>query len=111
MTFLLGLLVTGAASVFVGKRLLQKDFDKASKTFVEKSTMDAAVNSWTDFENNTKTHVKALKAQVDSLTLQVAAMKTANDSLGALTQKLPDAGKKAAPATEVAKKSSGKRRR
>lgn len=108
MTFLMGLLVTGAASVFVGKQLLKKDLDKASKNYVDRSAMDAAVNSWTDFENTTKTHVKALEAEVASLTAQMAAMKSANDSLQALAVKTPESPKKTV--AEAVKKSPRRRR-
>lgn len=108
MTFLLGLLVTGAASVFVGKNLVKKDIDKASKNFVDFKSMDAAVNSWTDFENTTKTHVKALEAEVAGLKTQMTAMQTANDSLQALAQKAAVEGKKTA--TGAAKKSTRRRR-
>lgn len=108
MTFLLGLVVAGGGSVLVSGRLMKMELQKASRNFVESKAMDAAVNSWTDFENTTKSHVKALEAEVASLTAQMAAMKSANDSLQALAVKNPEAPKKTV--AEAVKKSPRRRR-
>lgn len=97
--FLLGLLATGAAAVFAGKHLLAKDIARSSKGFVEKSEMEAAVSSWTDFENSTKGQVKDLEGQVKDLKDQLAAMKAQNDSLQAVAAKQAEEAKKSAVAS------------
>lgn len=108
-SFLVGLLATGAAAVFAGKHLIAKDMAKAQKGFVERSEMDAAVTSWNEFETGTRSQVKALDAEVKALTQQLAAMKTANDSLQAVAAKQAEEAKKAAAV--AAKKPAARKRR
>jgi hypothetical protein len=107
-TLVAAMIVTAAAAVFLSGRLVKKDVQAATRGYVEKAAMDEAVNSWTAFENTTKTHVKALEAQVKTLTDDLAAMKAKNDSLEALAAKGAADAKKTA---ETAAKKPAKRRR
>lgn len=109
MTFTFGLILTAAASVYFSNRLLKKDFDSASRSFVDRPTWDKAMASAKTFEGATKNHVKSLEAEVKALTAQVAAMKAANDSLQAVAAQQAEQARKAEAA--VAKKPASKRRR
>lgn len=109
MTFVFGLILTAAASVYFSNRLLKKDFDSASRSFVDRPTWDKAMASAKTFEGATKNHVKALEAEVKALTAQVTAMKAANDSLQAVAAQQAEQAKKSEAA--MAKKGTPKRRR
>lgn len=84
VTFLAGLLAVGAVSVWLGGRLVRKDLAESSKNYVDKAAMDAAVNSWGEFEAATKAQMKTLETEVKNLNTQLAAMKVSNDSLQAI---------------------------
>lgn len=87
LTFVVGMIVAAAAAVFLSGRLVKKDVEAATRGFAEKAAFDEAVQAFTSFESKTKTHVKALEAQVKTLTDDLATMKAKSDSLEALTAK------------------------
>lgn len=106
LTFVVGLILSMAASVYFSGRLLKRDFEVAARNFVEKSVLDKAMASQAKFEATAKAHVTALEADVKGLKDQLAQAQAANDSLKLAAQTAEEAGK-AAP---VAKKVKSRRR-
>jgi hypothetical protein len=106
-TFLIGLVVASGASVWVSGMLLRRDVDQLSKGLVKQSSMDEAINSWSDFENKTEGRVQALQKQVQDLETRLAEVKGSNDSLQALVAKQAEEMKN----SRVASKRSSRRRR
>jgi hypothetical protein len=94
-TFAVGIIAAAAAAVFLSGRLVKQDIKAATQGYADKATVDEAISSWTAFEKTTKTHVKALEAQVKTLTDDLATMKAKNDSLEALAAKGAADAKKA----------------
>lgn len=94
LPFLVGLIVTGSTAVYVSRLLMHGDIAESSQRMVEKSEMEAAAASWTDFEASTQSKLLDLETRVKDLSGQLAAMKTQNDSLRALDSNRAVAGKK-----------------
>ena len=98
LTLLAGLAVAVGASYFLATRLIAKEVRKASATFVDRKALVDANAALTDFQEKTKAHVTALEAQVRKLSDDLAASRSATDSLkvaaaAAATGKEPAAAK------------------
>jgi hypothetical protein len=100
-TFVVGLLIAAAGGAWVGGKILaREELKTATKGLVERRAFLEAIDSWTLFETQTKTHVKALETKVQDLT-------KALDSVSALA-KAPETP---APAAKPAPKSASRARR
>ncbi len=81
VTFIAGLAVAVVFSTWMAGRMASREVQKASRNFVEQKALSDANAAMADFQAKTKAHVTSLEDQIKKISDQLAAAKSAADSM------------------------------